>query len=216
MSNRETTISNAVNTDDATKEAAEYFMSTDEDMMTNRYSWHRGIDLEDIDFEDEETREDYEEYVSDYAAEQVYGALAELCWSIEEEEGRVSIWRSMTVPADYLENGIEDRPLGIYWAFKEDAAEAHYGDFSKGLREIVLKGVVRLDDIDWQRSLTVNAHSEEEKELRLKDTAIVHVVSATWPSSKSDQSAITVELDLELPAGTPKDLAFAEDAAVAA
>jgi len=201
MTNRHNKINNAVNIDDAIKEAVEYFIDTEKMMMMSRYSWDRGVDEEAIDLEDEATREDYEEYVTAYASDRVDDALTELCWSIDEEEGRVSIWRSLTVPADFLDNGIRDRPLGIYWSFNEDAAESHWGNFSDDRLEIVLHAVADINDIDWQTSLELNAHSEEEKELRLKPTAIVHVISATWTAIDPKEPARTVLLGADFAVG---------------
>lgn len=185
--------------------ATEHLLATEEIMMIARYSWARDVDEDSLDLNDDETRVDFEEYVSRYASERVDEALEELCWSIDEDDGMVSIWRALTVPADFLENGIHQRPLGIYWSFREDAAESHWGDFGDARREIVLHGTVRIEDIDWQTSVELNAHSEEEKEIRLKPTAIVHVVSAAWSAAPPKDPARTVLLGADFAAGKTSD-----------
>lgn len=195
------TIEGSVDIEAATAAATEYFLSTDEFMMIGRYSWTRGVDEETVDLKDADTRRDYESFVAEYASERVSEAYSELCWAIDAEEGRVSAWRSLTVPTDFLENGIFERPLGRYWAYCEDAAEPHWGDFSTGRHEIVLHGVVDIDAIDWQISVVMNAHSEEEKELRLKPHAVVHVVSATWKGDRRTDPGPTIQLGIDLPAG---------------
>lgn len=201
MKTHQQIVREAVNVDAAVEAATEYFLSTAEIIMISRYAWSRRVAEDDVDLKDEDTRDDYEDFVTEYATERVHEALADLCWSIDTEEGRVSAWRSLTVAPDFIENGILDRPIGPYWSYTEEAAESHWGNFGDGRRELVLHGVVGVDDIDWQKSVTMNAHSEEEKELRLKGSAVIRVISATWTKIHGGEPAKTIALDMELVAG---------------
>ena len=196
-------INDAVDVDRATEEATEYFLQADEMCMVSRYSWHHDIDEDSVNLEDQDTAEDFRVFVSDYASEKVGEAISELCWSIKpDDDDRIQIWRSITVPHDWLENGLDARPIGRYWAYVEDAAEPHWGDFSEGRRVIVLHGLVDMCDVDWQTTVTVNAHSEEEREIRVKDTASIHVLSATWMPSHRGDSSDTIAIGRDLHAGS--------------
>ena len=42
-------------------------------------------------------------------------------------DGRLQVWRELVVPADWVLEGIRDRPLGTCWAWDEKSAEAHNG-----------------------------------------------------------------------------------------
>lgn len=198
-------ITSAVDLDAAAVSATEYLHGTEEIFLQSRYAWDRGFDEDDVDFSDEDTAADYRELVAEYAWERVSEALSDLCFYVDSEEGQVSAWRALAVSPDFLEVGLHERPIGRYWSFDKGAAEAHWGNFQDGRREIVLYGVVRLEDVDWQTSVVMNAHSNEEKELRLKQTAFVRVLSATWTATSDAEQDFTVDIDIDLPAGKLSD-----------
>jgi hypothetical protein len=191
-------LDEAVDETSASAEVSDYLLHTEEDMMQHEYSWRIGED--DIDYEDEEIRADYEKFVRGRAEERVEAAINELAW-LEVTDGRMHVWRSITVPTGWIQTGIAEQPVGVCWAYTEDAAEAHYGNFSQDLREVTLHGLVAIEDIDWQASVILNGQSEEEREIRIKDDAMVEVLSATWSPAARGGAFSTEEIGLVLPAG---------------
>jgi hypothetical protein len=182
----------------ASEEVSEYLLCTEEDMMQHEYSWRIGED--DVDFDDDETRADYEKFVRGRAEDRVEEAISELSW-LSAADGKISIWRSITVKSDWIHNGMTEQPIGVCWSHVESAAEAHFGSFSEGLREVTLHGLVDIEDVDWQASVTLNAQCEEEREIRVKGDALVEILSATWsPEARGGESA-NEEIGLCLPAG---------------
>lgn len=205
MTDHRAFIMHAVDLDAAADQAAQYFLDVEEVFLKSRYAWERDLDEDMIDLSNEDTAADYREFVADHARDRVEEALSDLCWYVEAEEGRVSAWRALVVSLDFLETGLWERPIGRYWSYAKDAAEAHWGNFEEGRHEILLYGVARLEDIDWQTSVVMNAHSNEEKELRLKETASIRLLSATWTGASRDEEDVTVDIDVELPAGKLSD-----------
>jgi hypothetical protein len=191
-------IDDTVNEESAAAEVADYLLQTEEDMMQHEYSWQVGED--DIDYDDEEIRADYEKFVHGRAEERVEAAINDLAW-LKVADGRIDIWRSITVKPDWIQNGILKHPLGVCWSHVEGAAEAHFGDFSAENRLVVLHGRVSIDDVDWQISVITNAQAEEEREIRLKDDAVVEVLSAEWAPEVRGGNFVSEEIGLSLPAG---------------
>jgi hypothetical protein len=191
-------IDETVNETSASAEVADYLLLTEEDMMQCEHSWH--VDEDDIDYDDEETRADYEKFVHGRAQERVEAAINELSW-LKEVDGRINVWRSITVRPDWIQNGITDQPIGLCWSHAEDAAEAHFGNFSEDHRLVVLHGMVSIEDVDWQTSVITNAQAEEEREIRLKGDAIVEVLSGTWAPETRGGKFVKEAIGVSLPAG---------------
>lgn len=191
-------IDEAVDEASASAKVSEYLLHTEEDMMQHEYSWRVGED--DIDFDDDDTRADYEKFVHSRAEDRVAEAISELSW-LSAADGKINIWRSITVKPDWVQNGITDQPIGVCWSHVECAAEAHFGSFSEGLRELTLHGLVAIEDVDWQASVILNAQCEEEREIRVREDALVEILSATWSPSARGGEPITEEIGLSLPAG---------------
>jgi hypothetical protein len=191
-------IEETVDETSASVEVSEYLLCTEEDMMQHEYSWH--VDEDDVDYDNEEVRSDYAKFVHGRAEERVESAINELAW-LKVTDGRIHIWRSLTVPPGWIQTGIAKQPIGVCWAYTEEAAEAHFGNFSQDLQEVTLHGLVAIGDIDWQRSVILNGQSEEEREIRIKDDAMVEVLSATWSPEVRDGAFFTEEIGLVLPAG---------------
>jgi hypothetical protein len=100
-------------------------------------------------------------------ADNYYSVLNDLEDLIENNQ--IKIYRKISVSNSWtqkLEN--TERPLGIYWAWEKDAAEAHWG-YDKGLKEVTLESSVSIDAIDWitTMQLNINPFYNEEKEIRV-------------------------------------------------
>lgn len=191
-------IDGELNEEAAATEVADYLLHTEEDMMKHEYLWHIGED--DIDFDDDEVQADYEKFVHGRAQDRVAEAISELSW-LDVKDGRINIWRSITVKPDWVQCGIAEQPIGICWSHVESAAEAHFGSFSEGNREVTLHALVAIEAVKWQASVTLNAQCEEEREIRIREDALVEVLSATWSSEERGGACVKEEIGLVLPAG---------------
>jgi hypothetical protein len=67
--------------------------------------------------------------------------------------------------------------VGVCWSWQEGRGEAYCGEsYNVGSSDILLKGWVRPDSIDWVFTMQINAQmGNSEEELRLKNGAIVEV-----------------------------------------
>jgi hypothetical protein len=83
----------------------------------------------------------------------------------------LTIWRQVTLK-DL--NALKTKGIGIYWAYEESAAEAHWGDFSQGSSKFTIEAQVNEDSVDWESTMYANLNpstGEDEKELTLKEGA---------------------------------------------
>jgi hypothetical protein len=194
-------ISAAVDIEKAAAEAAEYILEVEGEFLQETYLYNRGIEDGGVDFTDKDVALDFKDFVAERAFEQVYQAMDALRRDIDLEGDAVRLWRSIVVPPDWLCQGIHERPLGVCWAYQKSAAEAHWGEFGEGRSELVLEALVHVDDVDWQQSVCLNAHTECEREIRIKPTAFVHLISAEWASRYEAKPRSVIELDEVLAAG---------------
>jgi hypothetical protein len=99
-------------------------------------------------------------------------------WEITHniENGRITLWRCITAPEDWKPD--PNRHLGIYWSWDQSAADAHWGDFGNGHVKWMIEGSVKATDIDWAKTLAMNAQPayEDEKEVRINDGATVDII----------------------------------------
>lgn len=155
----------------------------DDELARYEFASSLGEDVDDVDFTDPEIAPDFEEFLSDHTRERVGTAFDDLLDGLEMDGDRVRIWRSIMVSPEWIDTGIHERPLGVFWSFDRDAAECHWGDYSAGKVEIRLEGLVDPGDVDWDCSVYCNTRFPEEKEVHLKDSALVEVVAAVWVSA---------------------------------
>lgn len=90
--------------------------------------------------------------------------------------GYITIFREMTVRADWEKNLRKHKRLGVYWSWDEHAAEAHWGKFIKDYKKILLVSRVKERHVDWIDTFQLNINpslGEMEQEIRLfKNTPI--------------------------------------------
>jgi len=101
----------------------EWFMTLykDEEQLTD-------VDDEDIDQED---FLNWLEYDLRYKLEE----LIRLYRNELIQNGKVTVWRAMTVTSSWLTHlEREGKHLGIYWTWDPDAADTHWGDYSRHLK----------------------------------------------------------------------------------
>lgn len=97
----------------------------------------------------------------------------------DSEDGLIEVWRAIDVGDgsydDAYQNIVEGYGgLGIYWAWNQDAAEAHWGVDGK---PFVLHGMLRPQDVDWKQTVYKNAYSlRDECEIETNKDAYVQIV----------------------------------------
>lgn len=84
----------------------------------------------------------------------------------------INLWRMITAPEDWKPNPTVHP--GKYWSWDENAAEAHWGEFSNGHVQWLLHAKATYDQIDWVNTIVKNCHKqwEHEKEITLFDKPI--------------------------------------------
>jgi hypothetical protein len=95
------------------------------------------------------------------------------------ENEQISIYRKISVDDKWIRNLKNDnRAIGIYWSWEQDAAEAHWG-YAEGLKEITLESKVNIGSIDWLTTFqqNVNPSYDEEKEIRLNPGVPVKLIA---------------------------------------
>jgi hypothetical protein len=179
---------------DSAAHVADHLLGCDEYEMQCMYAWHIGEDEEKINFKSPEISESFKAFVQEQALERLENARHDLTYDLSQnEDDTLTIWRSIVVPNDWPEN-VNERPIGIYWAYRETAAEPHWGSFSEGNAEIILEGRVNVEDVDWSQSVLMNAQCKEEREIRLLPTAMVLLVSARWAHDNGGPIPIGLEV----------------------
>jgi hypothetical protein len=96
------------------------------------------------------------------------------------KNGRVSIWRKITVSDDWMDHFIkEGKHLGIYWTWDPDAAETHWGDYSKKSTALI-EATVPENGVDWEKTLRINVEpliGDDEREITLSKGVPLQIVS---------------------------------------
>ncbi len=139
----------------------------------------------DIEFDDDGTglgdepnvdanSEEFKSWFINWIEEQVWDAWGNFA-HLFDGDGNATLYRVITAPRDWTPG---DRHPGIYWSWDEDAAEAHWGDFSDGQVKWRLTGVINMRDVDWTTTLSMNVQPDykDEKEIRIKDGAPVKLM----------------------------------------
>lgn len=127
----------------------------------------------------------------------------------EDKDGLVTVWRALRISTKLIKdnkaNNLYDlmvkqyKGTGQYWTWDESAAESHWGATGSDYIDIILKGKVRTQDIDWERTLFVSVYDlREEKEIRLKPDAFVNILQINF---QKDSKKSKTELNLIVPVG---------------
>jgi hypothetical protein len=94
--------------------------------------------------------------------------------------GRITVWRKITVSEDWMDHfSKEGKHLGIYWTWDPDAAETHWGDYTKKSVALI-EAEVPENGVDWNRTVRANiepAIGDDEKEITLNKGVPLKIVS---------------------------------------
>jgi hypothetical protein len=91
----------------------------------------------------------------------------------------IKIYRAMKVDENYLEHFFKDgKRLGIYWAYEENNAEAHWGVYNKPV-DVIFESIVNETKVNWFEtiSLNIDPNFENEKEIRLFKNTPLKIIS---------------------------------------
>lgn len=113
------------------------------------------------------------------------------------KNGHIPVWRMITAPADWKPGA---QPLGLYWAWKESAAEAHWGQ-SDGA-SFLMHGLIANEDIDWARSIAMNTLPgfADECEIALLPGHKVHLL--WYQRDRKKKTRVEVNAVMETEEGT--------------
>ena len=92
----------------------------------------------------------------------------------------MKVWRCITLKDI---NQLKTKGVGIYWAYEEGAAEAHWAG---GGEPYTLEGQITENAVDWDGTVCANLSpslGEDEKELRLKEGAPVKILRWQPPNA---------------------------------
>jgi hypothetical protein len=166
---------------------------------------------------------DYEEYRQRYFANEFSLELYDNIESNIDEDGYINIWRSVVfnqVPTGragrarqksmykdvYLKIMKVHAGVGTYWTYDEEKPEAYWGVHGgPNNLELVLCAKVRVEDVDWVRTIYANAAMPEEKEISVKSTGNVMVYELRTedykPSKKEKGTFYKLEEPIVVPVG---------------
>jgi len=141
---------------------------------------------EQVDALVEEHQETVSQYLSEQKAleylkdrtEQLYDdAVHRLEYELDGEE----CWRTVSLPTNI--DPAQHDGLGVYWAYDEYAAEAHWGSSYKGdTQQVTYHAKIDLQYVDKDGTIYANTDEslgEEEKEVRFHSGAPIYVYAVT-------------------------------------
>jgi len=144
-------------------------------------------DFESFDPRHQDCWGEFEDWAKEFAADR---ADEEADRILDEAEilpdGRLRLWRAMTVPTDWIEEGIHKAPIGKCWAWDPAFAIPHQGEgwHDPDRMLVKIRATVDVAGIDWVETLALNAAGEftvgDEKEIRLHEEALVEVETIEW------------------------------------
>jgi hypothetical protein len=137
-------------------------------------SWRIDQGRDPYDEDDDENGAEFDTYVKKWSESQLHEVLWQLSNLFTGDTLRV--YRVITAPPTWKP---DSRHPGIYWSWDQNAAEAHWGDFSDGNVKWEMEADVSYNQIDWPKTLIQNALAdyESEREIRLKENTPVNLIS---------------------------------------
>jgi hypothetical protein len=160
------------------------------DYYKNLFEYFFESDYEDENIED--ATPEMIDNIHEQIMDAIYNQFLDTLYEIENLmiNDKLKIYRKMTVKDDYIEYlKNKAKHLGIYWSYKEDAAEAHWGDYSK--KQVLLFSEIDNNSIDWITTLRLNSEDfSEEKEIRLYKNTRIKLLKVYFEYEEIDISDI--------------------------
>jgi len=135
------------------------------EMVYHAYAQQYGFDIEE---EDPTESEQFKKWLPLYLKSLIELAEDRISRKIMVQKGKILVWRVLAAPEDWLQKGIHERGLGVFWSWSEGSAEAHWA--GSGV-EYLIASAVFPKEVDWIDTLAVNANptQEEEREIRIHE-----------------------------------------------
>jgi len=154
---------------------------------------------EDFDPNDEDLIEEFSEtddfkswlkYELEYKFEELQSQFHELI----DDDGYLTIYRSMTVPHDYLRKIKEGKikRIGHYWTFDKDYAEPHWG-YNTNNNEIIFEAKIKENQVNWINTFRLNLEHEsinDEHEIRLFKNTPLYIINIEFMENKVEEEII--------------------------
>ena len=164
-------------------------MAVKDEYFMDMYKHEEGLnDVDDEDI-DQEDFLNWLEYDLRYKLEE----LIRLYRNELIQNGKVTVWRAMTVTSSWLTHlEREGKHLGIYWTWDPDAADTHWGDYSK-TSKVLIEAEVPENGVDWETTLIMNIEpftGDDEKEITLIKGVPLKILSIEMDGELQDISNI--------------------------
>ena len=169
------------------KKIAEDMLMSNYDTMIDLYRWEdleTDFDLSDeerdeiVDDENVDETERFKNWLEGYVEARYNNAFNTISNESTFENGRIKIWREMTVDENYVKHLLaQGKHLGIFWSFTKDAAEAHWGHGDKNIY-VKIETSIPENHVNWEETILLNMSpniGDEEKEIRLFKGTPIHI-----------------------------------------
>lgn len=143
--------------------------------IDHHIEWYMEINgLEDEDPDTIKKTPEFFDFIKDTLYDTLNTAMMDIFDVIEWKSGLITIYRSMSVPDDWVEHlKKEGNRLGIYWSWVEDGAVPYWKHNTDYKNTAILKTQIKQEYVDWQTTLELSMNELEETEIRLfKNTPI--------------------------------------------
>lgn len=145
------------------------------------FDWIESITGEEPDYNDlntimgdhPEIKQKFWDWLPSYMTSRVTAGFYDIVGRSSHQNGMVSLYRAIQAPANWYPDHIEDRPLGIYWSFEMDSAEAHWA--GGGEYTWLIEARAPISAIDWPITLENKIIYEGEDEIRVLAGTTVEV-----------------------------------------
>lgn len=121
-----------------------------------------------------------DEEVEDIIKDEVTERYDDIIYEYQNLDGEYC-WRVLTLPKQ-LDPRILSQ-LGIYWAIKKHAAEAHWGKFTSNYKTVTYEAIISQNIIDWPGTIFSRMDldlGESEQEIRFFKNAKIFVNNVSY------------------------------------
>lgn len=148
----------------------------DGEVVLYTYAQQHGYDPSEE--EDPSESEQFRKWLPLYFKSLIEEAEDRILYGASVQDGKILVWRVITAPADWIQKGIFERDLGVFWSWSEGSAEAHWGSYTGDSVEYIIASSVSPKDVEWGMTLATNAiqSQEEEREIRVLEGTLMPII----------------------------------------
>jgi len=155
----------------------------------------------DIADEHPDVKQKFWDWLPSFMKGRVEDAYHDIVSRSSHQNGLVSLYRVIRAPTDWFPDHIADRPLGIYWSFEMDSAEAHWGG-GDGYNWMI-EARAPISAINWPVTLENKIIYEGEDEIRIHEGTPVEVDEIYVQKYHGDHWLLPDEMDPKYPVFKP-------------